>query len=148
MDPVDGWRQWKTSEGLDISVLNDPAHLAYVLNVLDLAQHVAVRERLRWRVVDGRAAFSLTIHDAFRWSGRDVEEVDPEDVPSLRQAWQDLWAIWEADPRSQALLDLPILYAARRRHTAPQRDWLVAHAAWHPHRDAWEPVRKLLVELG
>lgn len=151
MDAVTGWHDWKTAEGLDISVLNDPGHLEYVMNVLRILEAADYFDGLMWRVRDGKATFALLCSDTFWWASADCEEIRPEDLPLLWQCWQDLKAIQDADRLSLALCDLPELYAARKRGMRPMRAWLGMQDGTRREgkvKPEWEPVKALFLAAG
>lgn len=154
MGELAGWEVWKTSQGLDVSVLNDPRHLEYVLVVLKIMEQADCFESLLWRVKDGRCAFSLMCSDTFAWGCADAEEVTPDDVPLLWITWQDLKAIQDADRASAALCDLPELYAARKRCMRPMNAWMASQDGTRKKppgtapKPEWEPVKALFQAAG
>lgn len=155
MDPVDGWRQWKLNEGLDISVLNDAYHLSeYVLNVLKIMEQADQYESMLWRVDGEKVTFALMCSDTFAWGCADAEEILPGDLPLLWQTWQDLKAVEAAHRGSQALCDLPELYAARKRGMRPMNAWITTQdgtrkkPAGTAPKPEWEPVKALFYAAG
>lgn len=154
MDAVKGWHDWKTAEGLDIRVLNDPGHLEYVMSVLRIMEAADQYESMLWHVKRGRVIFAALCSDTFAWGCADCEEIRPQDLPLLWQTWQDLKAIQDADKSSVAVCDLPELYAARKRGMRPMNAWMATQDGTRkkpegtPPKPEWEPVKALFQAAG
>jgi hypothetical protein len=72
---------------------------------------------LFWRCEKpGSVEFFVNVNDVFWWATADLEEITPEDVPSMRQAIADVKEIDSHDGCTGF-----VLWAARKRKMRPQQ---------------------------
>lgn len=112
--------------------------LAFITRVMEIFSltHADAYDELFWRVDDGQLRLYANVSDVFAWGCADVEEITPETLPILEQAFLDLRP-------HRATHWTPALYAARRRGERPQG------AAYPDERDeAWREVSALLDACG
>ena len=104
---------------------------AYTTEVLKIFRELDLEEELFWHFhakpynwqkpeYVEYPTFSVNCNDFFHWASGDGEDIEPEDLPLLKQCIEDLKATgaqtWE--------LEVPLLFAARKRGMRPMRLWL------------------------
>ncbi len=82
--------------------------------VLSLFDQADCHSDLFWRVEPERIRWFAMCSDEFWWATADSEEITEDDLPRLKQTFDDLAALDET-------LWLAELYAARKRGMRPQR---------------------------
>lgn len=118
------------------------ARLRYLEAVLDVFRDADSFQSLMWYRTDDGIRFAVMCSDTFAWGSADVERIEPEDVPLLRQCLTDLRA---ADPQLGEC-DLPELFAARKRGMRPMR--LFLYPKHHREDPGWPAVRELFLAAG
>lgn len=103
----------------------------YMVEVLKIFRELDMEDELYWhfhaKPYDWQKpeyveypTFAVSCSDSFHWASADGEEIEPEDIPLLKQCIEDLKATgaeaWGAE--------VPLLYAARKRGMRPMRLWL------------------------
>jgi hypothetical protein len=81
--------------------------------VMEIFYLADVREDLLWHVTDDQLYLSADVSDIFDWASADSEEITPETLPVLEQAYKDLKAVGGEGY-------LADLYGARMRRRRPQ----------------------------
>ena len=116
---------------------------AFLVRVLELfsLSHADTYGDLFWRVDDGRVRLFANVSDVFAWGGSDCEDITPETLPALEQAYADLKAVGAEEFTAE-------LYAARQRGMRPQGAAYPsdAHESWRKVSalyNACGPVREL-----
>lgn len=107
-------------EKLDLYAVNREQlqHFHFLRDVLDLFYDADVRPDLLWRPSSSRRGhleLSANVSDVFAWGSADAEDITPETLPVLHEAYTDLIAIG-----ASATVHLADLYAARIRGMRPQ----------------------------
>jgi hypothetical protein len=97
---------------------DDTARLAFVQRVMEIFWHADVCTELMWYVEDGVLCLSADVSDIFAWGSADSEEITPQTLPVLEEAFRELKALG-SPPWGRAEW-LPELYAARVRGMRPQ----------------------------
>lgn len=113
-------------------------YLTFVTRVMQIFSltHADAYGELFWRVDDGQLHLYANVSDVFDWGCADVEEITPEALPVLEQAFTDL------GPHG-AMHAVAPLYAARQRGRRPQG------VAYPDGRDnAWREVSALFDGCG
>jgi hypothetical protein len=103
----------------------------YIVELLKIFRELDMEDELYWhfhaKPYDWQnpeyveyPTFWVSCSDFFHWASADGEDIEPEDIPLLRQCIADLKATgaetWE--------MEVPLLYAARKRGMRPMRLWL------------------------
>ena len=95
-----------------------PPHAADVMYLFGFPYGADCTDGLWWRAYeDGQIKLFAQCSDTFHWASADMEEIEEDDIPLLRQCLEDLKAVDE-----QYLLD--VLFAARKRKMRPMSLWL------------------------
>lgn len=140
--------QWRLVRETASYTVEQPAVVAavageapFVTRVLDLFAKADCHGELLWRIVDGQPEFSADVSDVFAWGGADCEDVTPDTMPVLEQAFVELKALGA----EEFIADL---YAARLRKMRPQGAAYPSgtHKAWREVSalyDACGPEREL-----
>jgi hypothetical protein len=116
------------------------AEVDFTRQVLDLFAKADVHGDLLWHIDKaGAIRFSANVSDVFWWGCADAEDITPDRLPALQQAYDDLKTI-------NAEHHLANLYAARARSMRPQGAAYPDEAAAQALFDACGPERA--VELG
>ena len=110
-----------------------PAHerWGYVVEVLKIFRELDMEDSLYWHFhkkpfdwknpeYNEYPTFSVNCSDFFHWASGDGEDIEPEDLPLLRQCIEDLK---ETDTQHWELY-VDQLFAARKRGMRPMRLWL------------------------
>jgi hypothetical protein len=89
--------------------------LAFITRVMEIfsMSHADNYDTLLWRVDDGQLNLYANVSDVFAWGCADAEEINPERLPVLEQAFADLKAIGDEMCTAE-------LYVARIRRQRPQ----------------------------
>jgi len=107
--------------------VNEVKQLKFVTQVMQIfsLSHSDSYGDLFWRVDDGRLKLYANVSDVFFWGGADVEEITPETLSLLEQAYTDLKAVGAEEYTAT-------LYAARIRKMRPQGAYYPsdAHESW------------------
>jgi hypothetical protein len=93
----------------------DTEQLRFLHALLALSSRIDLGEQLMLHTDGQRIHASVNISDVFWWGGADSEDVTPETLPALEQAYTDLRAVDPYDDMYTAEL-----YAARLRGMRPQ----------------------------
>lgn len=100
--------------------------LEFIEDLLTLMAHKDRLDALFWNIIRGNLDFFILCNDAFFWACADVEEITPESLGLLKQAFEDAGEE-----------DGPLLYCARQRKMRPQgamykyinqKNWTLFHA--------------------
>lgn len=89
------------------------AQLDFTRRVLAVFAKADIHGDLFWRVEGSQIYFAANVSDVFAWGGADAEDITPERLPLLEQAYADLKAVGSEEY-------MPDLYAARIRGMRPQ----------------------------
>jgi hypothetical protein len=92
------------------------AQLAFIHAVLALSAKADLGEQLLWHSDGQHIHIAVNVSDVFDWGCADAEDLTPERLPLLEQAYTDLAAIHRHD----AVMYTVDLYAARIRQMRPQ----------------------------
>lgn len=116
------------------------AFLVRVLEIFSMS-HADAYGDLFWRVDDAEVRLYANVSDVFAWGGSDAEEITPDMLPALEQAFADLKAVGGEEFTAE-------LYAARQRGQRPQGAAYPSgtHGAWRQVSalyDACGPEREL-----
>lgn len=103
------------SYGEDSATVPGPAPCEEIL--IWFAEH-ELQEDLWWSHRSGQIKFYILCNDMFWWATADLEEILPEDLPQLTQAYQDLEALGGCQE-----VWAPQLWISRKRQMRPQRPW-------------------------
>jgi hypothetical protein len=115
----------------DIEALIMNNDLDFIVRVLNIFWKYDIHGDLHWNVRDGKVAFEANCSDLFWWGTADFEEITPENIHVLEQAFVDIrTACGKTDLPEQtpdgirvvSKLDYygPDLFAARIRGMRPQ----------------------------
>lgn len=92
-----------------------PVTLDFVRDVLrEYSERADCTDALYWRVYGDEIRLLAQCSDTFYWGTADCEQIDPEDLPLLRQCVDDLI-------KADAEYYVSELFAARKRGMRPQR---------------------------
>lgn len=109
--------------------------LAFLRSAVDLIRRADISSEQIWLYLkDQQPAIAVDVSDVFGWGGSDAEDVTPEHLPVLEQAWRDCKAV-DADEWTVEL------YAARVRGMRPQGAAYPTEAAIAALFDACGPER-------
>lgn len=108
----------------------------FAANVLALFAMADIRDELGWTVTPTGIELWANVSDVFAWGSADAEDITPERLPILEQAYQDLEAVGAKSCMAE-------LYAARVRGMRPQGAAYPKNAAAAALFDACGPDRKL-----
>lgn len=87
--------------------------LAYIRRVLAIFAKADIHSELLWRFEGDHVEFSANVSDVFAWGSADLEDITPDTLPALEQAYADLRAICAVEHTAE-------LFAARVRRMRPQ----------------------------
>lgn len=90
----------------------------FMVRVLGFFWNRDIQDDLFWREDNGVVSFYAKCSDFFWWGTADVEEITPENVDMLDQAWDDIRAAKPGDPFGS--LSIAPLFCARVRQMRPQ----------------------------
>lgn len=110
--------------------------LAFITRVMEIfsMSHADTTDALFWRVDDSQLNLYANVSDVFAWGSVDAEEITPERLPDLEQAYRDLLPIGQQSYTAD-------LYAARIRGQRPQGAAYPDGAAAQALFDACGPER-------
>jgi hypothetical protein len=90
-----------------------PDELSFVRQVMFLFDSADIHSEMYWHVGDDGIRLLALVSDVFMWGCADAEDITPERLPVLQQAYDDLAVV-------DGLPHLAELYAARIRRMRPQ----------------------------
>lgn len=108
----------------------------FAANVLALFAMADIRDELGWTVTPDDIELWANVSDVFAWGGGDAEDIIPERLPILEQAFTDLKAVGATECLAE-------LYAARVRGMRPRGAAYPRKAAAQALFDACGPERPL-----
>jgi hypothetical protein len=91
-----------------------PDHAAEIMCLFGFPDGADCADSLWWRSDGGVIKLFAQCSDLFMWATADVEPIEPEDMPLLRQSFADLQEV-------DATYWLAELFACRKRGHAPQK---------------------------
>jgi hypothetical protein len=143
-----------------VNACTEPTHARwdYVVEVLKIFRGLDIEEDLFWhfhaKPYDYKnpeyveyPTFWVVCSDFFHWASADGEDIDPEDLPLLKQCIEDL----KATGAQTWQLDVGLLFAARKRGMRPMRLWLkrLRYGDYHePDRRSPEKIEAWKAEHG
>lgn len=92
-----------------------PTRAQFIFDLLSLTAEYDVNHALAW--TQDLTGFYFGCNDCFAWACADAEDIEPGDLPAIRQALEDEKA---AKDRPYADSDGVLLWIARKRQLRPQ----------------------------
>lgn len=114
--------EWEAEERPEL------ANHRYARDVMQIVANADSYDMLSWSVIEGMINLRLDCSDDFHWASADSEAIRPEDVPLLRQCFDDLQAFGRVHGEITPTYLMNTLFAARKRGMRPMRAWLKLHA--------------------
>jgi hypothetical protein len=116
-----------------VNACTEPAHdrWDYTVELLKLFRELDMEDELYWHFNEkpfdykhpkytDYPTFWVICSDFFHWGSADGEDIEPGDIPLLRQCIEDL----KATGAQLWVMEVPLLYAARKRGMRPMSLWL------------------------
>lgn len=91
-----------------------------ILRLLDVLYKADSRSDLLWYVKGQHVDFCILCSDVFWWGTADLEEIYPEDLDDLENAFKDCKALEESKEAPYATNYMATLWVARKRKMRPQ----------------------------